>query len=211
MLRLVVQHSGFWILCTEHRIKYCKAFSQVKNDAIILLHFPHSLITLLFPHAPCRVETLSSKASGKPGRHFASSGLKCVFLNSCTRLHAWRIVFFNRIFADAWNQVEGEVLEILEAVVAGKAQAKDASMALQSVSEKLRDAKFGERLPDMLWLLGEECMETHPEGSAHRNGYKSLIQELLVRFIPCTMYHIAKLALCMPRTRRTFCAGPVIL
>ncbi len=65
--------------------------------------------------------------------------------------------------------------------MAGKAPAKDASGALQSISEKIQEAKISERLPDMLWLLGEECIEAQPEGSsASRVAYKSLVQELLV-------------------------------
>jgi hypothetical protein len=80
--------------------------------------------------------------------------------------------------------------------VAGKAPAKDASVVLQSISERIRDAKISERLPDMLWLLGEECIEAQPEGSASRTAYKSLVQELLVGILS-SLNEAARMMLCV--------------
>lgn len=84
------------------------------------------------------------------------------------------------LFADARAAVNGDVLELLEAAVGGKAQPKDVAGSLKAALEKAPALDLVNRLPDLLWLVGEECVEAGPDASERKAAFKSLIQQLVV-------------------------------
>ena len=80
------------------------------------------------------------------------------------------------------------MLQLLETAVNGKVQVKDVVSSLKAVAQAVDGMDMGDKLPDLLWLVGEECLEETQDPSDHKAAFKSLVQELLVQIHPHPSY-----------------------
>jgi hypothetical protein len=71
-----------------------------------------------------------------------------------------------------------DLLQVLEAAMDGKAQPKDVAGSLKAALDKAPELDLANKLPDLLWLIGESCVEAGSDEK--KSTFKALIQQLLV-------------------------------
>jgi hypothetical protein len=101
-----------------------------------------------------------------------------------------------------------DLLQVLEAAMDGKAQPKDIAGSLKAALDKAPELDLANKLPDLLWLVGESCVEAGTDEK--KSTFKALIQQLLVCASPaCPPGDPALILILMPAPGSRLALGVV--